>query len=181
METALSLLAVAAAVVGISALAERIRFSAPLLLMLVGIGASFIPFIHEPELSSEIVLIGLLPPLLYAAAIRTSVVDFRANRRAIGYLSVLLVVVTTLGVALVTWLILGVPFPVAVRARRGRRPAGRGRSHLDRPRRRPATAAGVDLGGGVAGQRRDCDHLPATGSGGDRRHVRDRRCRRSVF
>jgi CPA1 family monovalent cation:H+ antiporter len=53
------------------------------------------------------VLIGLLPPLLYAAAIRTSVVDFRANRRAIGYLSVLLVIVTTLGVALVTWLILG--------------------------------------------------------------------------
>ena len=114
VETALSLLAVAAAVVGISALAERIRFSAPLLLMLIGIGASFIPFIHEPELSSEIVLIGLLPPLLYAAAIRTSVVDFRANRRAIGYLSVLLVVFTTLGVALVTWLILGVPFPVAV-------------------------------------------------------------------
>jgi Na+/H+ antiporter len=114
METALSLLAVGATVVGVTALAERIRFSAPLLLMLVGIGASFVPFIHEPQLTSEIVLIGLLPPLLYAASIRTSVVDFRANRRSIAYLSVLLVVVTALGVGLVTWAILPVPFAVAV-------------------------------------------------------------------
>jgi CPA1 family monovalent cation:H+ antiporter len=53
VQTAVSLLAVAAAVVGITALAEKIRFSAPLLLMLVGIGASFIPFVHEPELSSR--------------------------------------------------------------------------------------------------------------------------------
>ena len=114
METALSLLAVGATVVGVTALAERIRFSAPLLLMLVGIGASFIPSIHQPQLTSEIVLIGLLPPLLYATAIRTSVVDFRANRRSIGYLSLLLVVVTALGVGLVTWAILPVPFAVAV-------------------------------------------------------------------
>ena len=39
---ALSILAIAAAVVAVTALAERIRFSAPLLLMLVGIGASFV-------------------------------------------------------------------------------------------------------------------------------------------
>jgi Na+/H+ antiporter len=54
-----------------------------------------------------------LPPLLYAAAIRTSVIDFRANRRSIAQLSVLLVVVTALGVGLITWLILPVSFPVA--------------------------------------------------------------------
>ena len=58
-------------------------------------------------------LIGLLPPLLYAAAIRTSVIDFRANRRSIAQLSVLLVVVTAVGIALITWLILPVSFPVA--------------------------------------------------------------------
>ena len=55
-------------------------------------------------------LIGFLPPLLYAAAIRTSVIDFRANRRSIAQLSVLLVVVTALGVGLITWLILPVSF-----------------------------------------------------------------------
>ena len=113
METALSLLFVAAVVVTVTATAERIRFSAPLLLMLVGIAASYLPGISVPPITPEIVLIGFLPPLLYAAAIRTSVIDFRANKRPIGYLSVLLVVVTALGVGLVTWLILPVSFPVA--------------------------------------------------------------------
>ena len=81
--------------------------------MLVGIGMSFLPEVPIPELTSELVLLGFLPPLLYAAAIRTSVIDFRANRRSIAQLSVLLVVVTALGIGLITWLILPVSFPVA--------------------------------------------------------------------
>ncbi len=103
-----------ATVVAITAFAERIRFSAPLLLMLIGIGASYIPFIHVPTLTSEVVLLGFLPPLLYSAAIRTSIIDIRANRRTIASLSVLLVVFTALGVGLITWLIIpGIPFSVA--------------------------------------------------------------------
>jgi CPA1 family monovalent cation:H+ antiporter len=113
VEIALSILALLATVLAVTALANRINFSAPLLLMLVGIGVSFLPWIPIPELSSELVLIGFLPPILYAAAIRTSVIDFRANRRSIAQLSVLLVVVTALGVGLITWLILPVSFPVA--------------------------------------------------------------------
>ena len=113
MTIALSILALVATVLAVTALANRIRFSAPLLLMLVGIGVSFLPFVDIPELSSEVVLLGFLPPLLYAAAIRTSVIDFRANRRSIAQLSVLLVVVTALGIGLITWLILPVSFPVA--------------------------------------------------------------------
>jgi Na+/H+ antiporter len=97
----------------VTALAERLNFSAPLLLMLVGIGASFLPFINVPELTPELVLLGFLPPLLYATAIRTSLIDFRANIRAIGALSVLLVVVTALGVGLITWWILPIGFPAA--------------------------------------------------------------------
>jgi monovalent cation/hydrogen antiporter len=109
----LTILVLVATVLAVTALANRIRFSAPLLLMLVGIGLSFLPYIYIPELTSELVLFGFLPPLLYAAAIRTSVIDFRANRRSIAQLSVLLVVVTALGVGLITWLILPVSFPVA--------------------------------------------------------------------
>jgi Na+/H+ antiporter len=109
----LTILGLVATVLAVTALANRIRFSAPLLLMLVGIGLSFLPYIHIPELTSDVVLFGFLPPLLYAAAIRTSVIDFRANRRSIAQLSVLLVVVTALGVGLITWLILPVSFPVA--------------------------------------------------------------------
>jgi Na+/H+ antiporter len=110
---AITILSLVATVLAVTALANRIRFSAPLLLMLVGIGISFLPLVPIPELSPELVLIGLLPPLLYAAAIRTSVIDFRANRRSIAQLSVLLVVVTALGIGLITWLILPVSFPVA--------------------------------------------------------------------
>jgi monovalent cation/hydrogen antiporter len=72
-----------------------------------------VPFIEVPELTSDVVLVGFLPPLLYATAIRTSLIDFRANIRAIGALSLLLVVVTALGVGLITWWILGVDFAVA--------------------------------------------------------------------
>ena len=113
METALEILGIALVVVGVTALADRLNFSAPVLLLLVGVGASYIPFIEEPRLSSEIVLLGFLPPLLYSAAIRTSVIDFRHNLRPIAFLSVLLVVITAAGVGLVTWLLLPVSFPVA--------------------------------------------------------------------
>ncbi len=113
MHIALTLLAIAASVVAVTALAERIRFSAPLLLMLVGIVVSYVPWIHEPALNTNIVLIGFLPPLLYAAAIRSSIIDFRTNWRSIAYLSVLLVIVTAFGVGLITWLILPVPFALA--------------------------------------------------------------------
>jgi len=97
VEIAFALLAIVAAVVAVTALAERIGFSAPLLLMLVGIGASYVPFIHEPELTPDLILFGFLPPLLYAAAIRSSLIDLRPNRRPIASLSILLVVFTAWG------------------------------------------------------------------------------------
>ena len=113
MHIALAVVAIVASVLAITALADRLRFPPPLLLMLVGIGASFVPFIDEPALTPELVLVGFLPPLLYATAIRSSVLDFRTHVRPIGFLSVLLVVITALGIALITWFILPVPFPVA--------------------------------------------------------------------
>lgn len=109
MDIALGLVALAAVVGITSALARRWGLSAPLVLTLVGVVGSFLPFVPEVELTDELVLVGFLPPLLYAAAIRTSLVDFRANRRAIGLLSVGLVIFTTVGVGLVTWLVLPVP------------------------------------------------------------------------
>ncbi|MDQ6642720.1 MAG: cation:proton antiporter, partial [Actinomycetota bacterium] len=53
----------------------------------------------------------ILPPLLYSAALNTSLVDFNANRRSILLLSVGLVVFTTCGVALVAhWLVPHLPW-----------------------------------------------------------------------
>jgi CPA1 family monovalent cation:H+ antiporter len=119
--------------------------------MLVGIGLSFLPLIHVPELSSELVLVGFLPPLLYAAAIRTSVIDFRANRRSIAQLSVLLVLVTALGVGLITWLILPVSFPEALALGAVVAPPDAGRRDLDRSSGRSAAPPGHHPRGRITG------------------------------
>lgn len=100
MEIAIGLLAIAATVLAGSWLARRLSLPAPLVLILLGIVGSYLPFVPEVVLSPEVVLLGVLPPLLYAAAIQTSLVDFRANRGAILSLSVGLVLFTALGVAL---------------------------------------------------------------------------------
>jgi monovalent cation/hydrogen antiporter len=96
------------------AVARRLGMSEPLVLTLVGIAASFLPGVPQFELTPELVLIGLLPPLLYTAAIRTSLVDFKTNRRPILLLSVGLVAFTAFGVALVVWWLLDIPFALAV-------------------------------------------------------------------
>ena len=103
MHVAVDILALVAVVGVVAALSQRLGYSAPLLLVVVGIGLSFVPNFLEIELTPDIVLIGLLPPLLYAAAIRTSLIDFRANRRAILLLSVGLVAFSTFVVGVFTW------------------------------------------------------------------------------
>ncbi|KQU69341.1 Na+/H+ antiporter [Phycicoccus sp. Root101] len=113
MTLALTLVAIVAAVIVVAGLSERINVPAPLSLIVVGIGISYISFIKEPVLTPDVVLYGLLPPLLYAAAVRTSLVDFRANTTSILALSVGLVLFTAAGVGLVTWWLIPVPFAVA--------------------------------------------------------------------
>jgi CPA1 family monovalent cation:H+ antiporter len=95
-------------------ISEQIDVPAPFVLIVAGVGASYAPFVPDVELSEQVVLFGLLPPLLYAAAQGTSLVDFRANKRPILLLSVGLVAFTTVGVAVVTHLLLpGVSWSIA--------------------------------------------------------------------
>jgi CPA1 family monovalent cation:H+ antiporter len=100
VETATFLVALAVSVLAGTAIARRFDFPPPLFLVVAGFGASFLPGMPEVHLEAEVVLLGLLPPLLYAVAISTSLVDFNANRRPILLLSVGLVVFTTVGVAI---------------------------------------------------------------------------------
>jgi monovalent cation/hydrogen antiporter len=99
VEIAFLLVAMAAGVLAGTALAGRLGIPAPLLLIAAGIGVSFVPGVPEIHLQPEVVLLGLLPPLLYAAALQTSLVDFNVNRRPILMLSVGLVVFTAAGIA----------------------------------------------------------------------------------
>ncbi|MCU1536726.1 MAG: Na+/H+ antiporter [Humibacillus sp.] len=113
MEIAIGLLAIVAAVLGGAWLADRVGLPSPLVLIALGIVGSYLPFVPEVRLTPELVLLGILPPLLYAAAIRTSLVDFRNNKGVILSLSVGLVLFTALGVALFLRWTLGIPFGVA--------------------------------------------------------------------
>lgn len=89
-------------IVGAAAFSSKLGVAAPLLLVLVGIGYSFIPGVPVIEVEPEVILMGVLPLLLYAAAIQLPVVDFRRNFGSISALSVLLVV----GSALLTGFVL---------------------------------------------------------------------------
>ncbi|GAA2148876.1 Na+/H+ antiporter [Nocardioides koreensis] len=106
MEIALLLVALAVGVLAFTALAERLGFPAPLLLIAVGVAVSYVPGMPEVHLEPEVVLLGLLPPLLYATAIQSSLVDFNTNRRAILLLSVGLVIFTTVGIGVIVHAIL---------------------------------------------------------------------------
>lgn len=103
MHAAVDILALAAVVGVVSAFARRLGWSDPLVLVVVGIGLSFVPSFLDIRLTPNIVLIGLLPPLLYSAAIRTSLIDFKKNRRAILLLSIGLVAFTVVTVGYVAW------------------------------------------------------------------------------
>ena len=106
MHIALGLVVLVATVIAVTAICKRYDLSSPLVLIVVGIVASYVPFVPDVTLEPEVVLVGLLPPLLYSASLSTSLVDFNANRRPILLLSVGLVVATTLGVGVVAhWLI----------------------------------------------------------------------------
>jgi CPA1 family monovalent cation:H+ antiporter len=103
VDAALNILSLVVVIGFVTAVARRLGWSEPLTLVVVGIALSFVPHFLDIELTPDVVLIGLLPPLLYSAAIRTSLIDFKANRRAILLLSVALVAFTTVVVGYVAW------------------------------------------------------------------------------
>lgn len=114
LSIALLLVGVTVTVIVVARACEPIGLPSPLVLLGVGAVGSLLPVVPQISMSPELVLYGLLPPLLYAAAISTSLVDIRTNAVPILGLSVGLVLFTALGVALVAQaLIPDLPFAVA--------------------------------------------------------------------
>jgi monovalent cation/hydrogen antiporter len=86
------------AVTVLALLARRAHVPYPVLLVLGGLVLGVIPGLPAIKLAPDLVFLIFLPPLITAAGWYTSVRDLKANRRAIGLLSVGLVIFTTLGV-----------------------------------------------------------------------------------
>lgn len=95
-----------AVIVAVAAFSKRLGVAAPIILVLVGVVLSYLPGAPEIEIPHEWVLDGVLPPILYAAAISVPVIDFRRNLGTITSLSVVLVVVTAFGTGFLLYALL---------------------------------------------------------------------------
>jgi len=81
MDGGLTLLGLLIGAVAVAALARRYGLSAPLILVVAGLGVSFIPGVPDYTLDPEVALLLFLPPLLYSAALESSYLGIRANLR----------------------------------------------------------------------------------------------------
>jgi len=82
-------------------LANKIRVAYPVLLVLAGLGISFIPGIPALHIDSELIFLIFLPPLLYEAAWSISWKELWKWRRIVSSFAFLVVFFTALSVALV--------------------------------------------------------------------------------
>jgi monovalent cation/hydrogen antiporter len=83
------------------AVLRRFGVPAPVVLVAAGLAIGFLPFVPDVSLQPDVVLLGLLPLLVFDAALTSSPTAFRRDWRSIGTLAVVLVVVTAAAVAAV--------------------------------------------------------------------------------
>jgi NhaP-type Na+/H+ or K+/H+ antiporter len=95
-----------AAIAASTVLGRRWGIASPLLLVAIGVAASFLPVFSSIEIEPEWILAGVLPPLLYSSAVSMPAMNFRREFGAISGLSVTLVIASSL--------VLGVFFMLAI-------------------------------------------------------------------
>jgi CPA1 family monovalent cation:H+ antiporter len=109
------LLVLFAATVVLAPLADRINVPYPAVMLVFGMMVALVPAVHVPAIDVNLLLPLILPPLLFAAARRTSWREFLDNRRAIGLLAIALVAVTAFVVGgVLQALVPGLPLIAAV-------------------------------------------------------------------
>jgi CPA1 family monovalent cation:H+ antiporter len=109
IQTLLLLLAV---LVAVALLARRLNTAPSILLVIAGIALAFVPGLPRIELAPELVLLGILPPLIYSAGVSMSWREFRFNLRPITLLAFGCVLFTACAVAAAAHWLLGIPWPV---------------------------------------------------------------------
>lgn len=106
-------LALTVGVIILAAIAERLKISYPIALVLGGSALCFIPGLPQVELAPSLVLTLVLPPLLLSAGWNTSWRDFKRHIRPISLLATGLVVITTVVVAMAGHYLFRLPWTVA--------------------------------------------------------------------
>jgi CPA1 family monovalent cation:H+ antiporter len=109
IETILLLLGV---LVVVAVAARRLNTAPSILLVIAGIALALVPGLPGIELAPELVLLGILPPLIYSAGVAMSWREFRFNLRPITLLAFGCVVFTTCAVAAAAHWLLGMPLAI---------------------------------------------------------------------
>ncbi|MCP2635321.1 sodium:proton antiporter [Microbacterium sp. HD4P20] len=98
---ALVVIIVAIVVIALAtAIAPKLGIAGALVLLLIGAAVSLLPFVQVPEIDPEWILVGVLPPLLYSAAVALPAIEFRRDFGPIAGLSFLLVILSSVALAL---------------------------------------------------------------------------------
>src|SRR5271154_459479 len=109
IQTILLLLAV---LVVVAIVARRLNIAPSILLVIAGIALALAPGLPQIELAPELVLLGILPPLIYSAGVAMSWREFRFNLRPIALFAFGCVIFTTCAVAAAAHWLLGMPLAV---------------------------------------------------------------------
>jgi CPA1 family monovalent cation:H+ antiporter len=112
-QTLQTLLLLLAVMVVVAVIARRLNTAPSILLVIAGIALALVPGVPRITLAPELVLLGILPPLIYSAGVAMSWREFRFNLRPIALLAVGCVVFTAGAVAGLAHWVLGMPLGVA--------------------------------------------------------------------
>lgn len=121
MENYTIVLFILALMIGLSAMADKIKLPYPVLLITAGIAIGFVPALPHIELDPEVIFLIFLPPLLYDAAFNISIKELkssanavRTNINTIGTLATSLVFLSAAGIAVAArYMIPGMNWPAA--------------------------------------------------------------------
>src|SRR5579883_265224 len=113
MEASFQIILILIAVLaGASLLARRSGVAPAILLLVTGIALAFVPGMPALELSPDLVLLVVLPPLIYSASVAMSWREFKFNLRPIMLLAVGCVIFTAAAVAAAVHYLIGLPWSV---------------------------------------------------------------------
>jgi monovalent cation/hydrogen antiporter len=107
-----TILLLLAVLVVVAIAARRLNTAPSILLVIAGIALAVIPGLPRIELAPELVLLGILPPLIYSAGVAMSWREFRFNLRPITLLAFGCVLFTSCAVAALAHFVLGMPLAV---------------------------------------------------------------------
>jgi len=79
-----------------TAIAPKVRIAGPLILVVIGVVVGLLPFVDMPEIDPEWILVGVLPPLLYSAAVSIPAIEFRRDFGPIAGLAFVLVLISSI-------------------------------------------------------------------------------------